>query len=119
MSDSLQTIIDLHAAATPGPHQVEVIDDHSGRHDSKNWVITGLARERYGNNSVSFGEDERTARFVAAAFTDVPAMAARLQKAEQVLAYMENLIARSAVIPGDLALVAEDLREALTLDRAE
>lgn len=118
MSD-LQTIIDLHAEATPGPHHVDVIDDHLGRHDSKQWLISALARERYGKNNVSFGEDEKTARFVASAFTIVPALAARLQKIEQVLATMEDLIDRNAVIPGDFFLVTEDLREALELEGAE
>lgn len=118
MSDSLQTIVERYAAATPGPHDVDVIDQDAGCRSSKNWVITGLARERYGSNSVSFGEDEKTARFVAAAFSDVPVMAARLQKAEQVLATMENLINRNGVIPGDYFLAAEELREALSLDDA-
>lgn len=118
MSDSLQTIIDRHAAATPGPHVVEVIDQHTGRPEDREWLICDLARERYGNNAVSFGEDEKTARFVAAAFTDVPVMAARLQKAGQILATMEDLVARNAVIPGDFFLVTEELREALALDGA-
>ncbi|MET4143975.1 hypothetical protein [Arthrobacter sp. UYCo732] len=109
----LQTVIDLHAAATPGPHYVDVIDDHAGRHDSRQWLIPALASERYGKNNVSFGEDEKTARFVAAAFTALPALAARLQKAEEVLATMEDLIDRNAVIPGDFFLVTEDLRKAL------
>jgi hypothetical protein len=114
MSD-LQTITDRHAAATPGPHFVEVIDDHTGRPDSKTWLICDLARDPKGNNAVSFGTDEKTARFVAAAFTDVPLLAGRLQKAERILARMEDLIDRSAVIPGDFFLVSEDLREALGL----
>lgn len=118
MSD-LQTIIDRHAAATPGPQFVDVIDKHTGRREDREWLICDLARERYGNNAVSFGEDEATARFVAAAFTDVPAMAARLQEVEKVLATMEDLIARNAVIPGDFFLATEDLRKALGLEDAE
>ena len=117
MSDSLQTIIDRHAAATPGPQFVEVIDDHTGRPEGKAWLICDIARERYGNNSVSFGEDEATARFVAASFTDVPTLAGRLQKVEQIVAAMEDLIGRNAVIPGDYFLAAEDLRRALEGDR--
>ncbi|WP_422759117.1 hypothetical protein [Paenarthrobacter sp. C1] len=116
MSDSLQNIIDLHAAATPGPHHVEVIDDHSGRHDSKQWLIPGLASEHYGRNNVSFGEDEKTARFAAAALTAAPAMAVRLQKVEELVSSMEDLIRRNAVIPGDFFLATEDLRKALTLE---
>ncbi|ACL42323.1 hypothetical protein Achl_4372 (plasmid) [Pseudarthrobacter chlorophenolicus A6] len=116
MSDSLQTIVDLHTAATPGPHHVEVIDDHLGRHDSKQWLIPGLASERYGRNNVSFGEDERTARFVAAAFTVVPAMAARLQKVEEILASMEDLLEHGAVISCDFSQVTEELRKALEME---
>lgn len=114
MSD-LQTILDLHAAATPGPHPVEVIDDHRGRHDSKTWLIPGLARERYGDNNVSFGEDEMTARFVAASFTVVPALIGRLQEAERILATMEDILDHGAVISSDFNGVAEDLRKALEL----
>lgn len=114
MSD-LQRILDLHAAATPGPHSVEVIDDHYGRPDSKNWLICGLAREHKGDNSVSFGEDEATARFVAEAFTAVPDLATRLQKAERILATMEDLLDHGAVISGDFSEVAADLRKALEL----
>lgn len=112
MSD-LQTIIDRHAAATPGPQDVDVIDDHTGIAENKSWLIPDVARTRWGNNSINFGPDEATARFVAAAFTDVPVMAVRLQEAEKVLTTMEDLIARKAVIPGDFFLVTEDLRKAL------
>ncbi|MFB9714075.1 hypothetical protein [Arthrobacter methylotrophus] len=115
----LQTIIDRHAAATPGPQFVDVIDDHTGFPGGQEWLICDLARERYGKNTVSFGEDEATARFVAAAFTDVPAMAARLQKVEEVLTTMEDLLDRNAVIPGDFFLMTEDLRKALELKGAE
>jgi hypothetical protein len=111
MSD-LQTIIDRHAAATPGPQFVEVIDDHAG---NKNWLICDLARERYGNNAVSFGEDEGTARFVAAAFTDVPEMAARLQKVEKIIDDMQYLIDNGDVLIGDYPKAAADLRKALGL----
>lgn len=112
----LQTIIDRHAAATPGPHHVDVIDDHSGRPEGKNWVISGLARERYGNNSVSFGEDEKTARFVAAVFTDVPAMAAALQRAEAHLATMDSIWASGRVTADYFKDATEELRKALTLE---
>lgn len=114
MSD-LQSILDRHAAATPGPHSVEVIDDQRGRPDSKEWLITDLARDQYGNNAVHFGQDEATARFVASAFTDVPVMGARLQKAEKILATMEDLLDHGAVLSGDFGEVAADLRNALEL----
>jgi hypothetical protein len=112
----LQDIIDRHAAATPGPHYVEVIDDHGGRPDSRKWLICDLAREQYGDNAVSFGEDEKTARFVAATFTDVPVMAAALHKAETILHSMEDLLSHCAVISSDFAEVAVGLRKALELD---
>ena len=116
MSD-LQTITDRHAAATPGPHFVEVIDDHTGRPEGKEWLICDLARERYGNNTVSFGEDEATARFVAASFTDVPAMAAALQRVHAHLADMEQALASGETLDSRLfGLAAAGLRNALTLD---
>ena len=113
MSD-LQAIIDRHAAATPGPQFAEVIDDHGP--DGKSWLICDLARERYGNNAVSFGEDEATARFVAAAFTDVPVLAGRLQKVEKIIDEMQHLIDRDDVGSSDFAEVAAHLREALGLE---
>lgn len=106
----LQTIRDLRAAATPGPQSVDVIDDHAG---TKTWLICDLARERYGNNSVSFGEDEGTARFVAAAFTVVPEMAARLEKVEKVIEDMQYLIDNGDVLIGDYPKAVEQLRKAL------
>jgi cell wall assembly regulator SMI1 len=116
MSD-LQNIIERHAAATPGPHFVEVIDDHAG---NKTWLICDLARERYGDNTVSFGEDEATARFVAASFTDVPAMAAALQRAHAHLADMEQALASGQPLdPRFFELAAAGLRNALALDGAE
>jgi hypothetical protein len=119
MSDSLQTIIDRHAAATPGPQFVEVIDDHTGRPEGKEWLICDLARERYGNNPVSSGEDEKTARFVAASFTDVPAMAAALLRAQAVLADMDRALASGDVDARLFKLAADGLRNALNLDGAE
>ena len=115
MSD-LQTIIDRHAAATPGPHYVEVIDKHTGRPEDKEWLICDLAPERYGDNAVSFGEDEKTAQFVAAAFTDVPLMAAALQRAETHLAAMERILASGRVTADYFRDAAEGLRKALALD---
>lgn len=113
MSDSLQTIIDRHAAATPGPQFVEVIDDHTGRPEGREWLICDLARERYGNNPVSFGEDEKTARFVAAAFTDVPDLAARLQKIVKIIDDMQYLIDNGDVLIGDYPKAAAALRQAI------
>lgn len=113
MSD-LQDIIDRHAAATPGPHSVEVIDDHTGRPEGREWLICDLARERYGNNTVSFGEDEKTARFVAAAFTDVPVLVERLQRVEALLADMDSVI-ESGVDSRVFKLAADGLRNALDL----
>lgn len=116
MSD-LQTITDRHAAATPGPHFVEVIDDHSGRPEGKTWLICDLARTRWGNNAINFGEDEATARFVAAAFTDVPVMAAALQRANAHLADMEQALASGETLdPRIFELAAAGLRNALTLE---
>jgi hypothetical protein len=112
MSD-LQTIIDRHAAATPGPHSVEVIDDHTGRPEGKNWLICDLARERYGRNSVSFGEDEKTALFVAAAFTDVPLLAARLQKVDELVTRMEDMIGCTIPDGADFEWYVSELRNAL------
>ncbi len=113
MSNDLQTILDRRAAATPGPAFAESMTDYSPAVTT--WIIPDVIRSKYGNNALNFGEDEGTARFVAAAFTDVTWMADRLQKAEQILARMEDLIDRCAVIPGDFSLAAEDLREALAL----
>jgi hypothetical protein len=116
MIDSLQTIIDRRAAATPGPQFVDVIDDHTGRPEGKEWQICDLARERYGKNTVSFGEDEATARFVAAAFTDVPAMAAALQRVHAHLADMEQALAAGDIDPRIFELATAGLRNALNLD---
>ena len=116
MSDSLQAIIDLHAAATPGPHFVEVIDDHTGRPEGREWLICDLAREKYGNNAVSFGEDEGTARFVAAMFTEVPVMTARLVRADELVSQMEDLLHRGEVAATDFAEAAAALRDALSND---
>ena len=113
MSDSLQTITNRHAAATPVNRGVEVINELLG---SQNWLICDLARERYGNNSVSFGEDEATARFVAASFTDVPVLAGRLQKVEKIIDDMQYLIDNGDVLIGDYARAAADLRKALGLE---
>lgn len=88
----------------------------AGRPEDKEWLICDLARERYGDNTVSFGEDEKTARFVAAAFTDVPLMAAALQRAEAHLAAMERIWASGRVTADYLEDAAKGLRKALTLD---
>jgi hypothetical protein len=115
--NDLKTIIDRHAAATPGPKFVDVIDDHTGLPGGQEWLICDLARERYGKNTVSFGEDEATARFVAAAFTDVPAMAAALQRAHAHLADLERTLASGEPIdPRFFELAATGMRNALTLD---
>lgn len=116
MSDSLQTIIDRHAAATPGPAFAEVIDDHGP--DGKSWLVCDVVRTRWGNNSLNFDGDEATARFVAAAFTDVPTLAGRLQKVEALLADMDHAI-ESGVDSRIFKLAADGLRNALTLDGAE
>lgn len=116
MSD-LQTIIDRHAAATPGPQFVDVIDDHTGRPESRTWLICGLARERYGKNTVSFGEDEATALFVAAAFTDVPWIAGRLLDIDELVAQMQDLVADGDVKDSDFAEYAAALHEALSKAR--
>lgn len=115
LMSELQAIMDRHAAATPGPHYVEFIDQHTGRAEDKSWLICDLARERYGNNAVSFGEDEATARFVAAAFSDVPVLVSRLMKVEEILAKMEDILDHGAVISSDFHGVAKDLRKALAL----
>lgn len=114
MSD-LQTIIDRHAAATPGPHFVDVIDPHAGP-EGKEWLICNLSRERYGNNAVHFGEDEQTARFVAAAFTDVPAMASALQRAEAHVQAMELILGSITVTSQHFQDAIIGLRKALALD---
>jgi hypothetical protein len=107
----LQTIRDLRAAATPGPQTVDVIDDHSG---TKTWLICDLARERYGWNAVSFGEDEGTAKFVAAAFTVVPEVVARLEHIDELVAQMEDLVEEGDLKDSDFAEYAAVLREALS-----
>jgi hypothetical protein len=114
----LQTILDLRAAATPGPQTVDVIDDHSGQPEGRNWLICDLARERYGNNAVSFGEDEGTAKFVAAAFTVVPEMGARLLDIEKIVDDMQYLVDNGDARIGDYAKAAAALREALSKDRS-
>ena len=118
MSDSLQTIIDRRAAAPPGPAFVDVIDDHTGRPEGKSWLVCDVVRTRWGNNAVNFDEDEATARFVAASFTDVPAMAAALQRARAHLADMEQAVASGETDPRLFALAAAGLRNALSLDGA-
>lgn len=117
MSDSLQAIIDRHAAATPGPQFAEVIHERAGLLESKSWLICDVARTRWGNNAIDFGEDEKTARFVAAAFTDVPVMAAALQRAHAHLADLEHALASGEPLdPRLLQLAAAGLRNALTLE---
>lgn len=112
----LQEIIDRHAAATPGPHYVEVIDDHGGRPDSKKWLICDLAREQYGDNAVSFGEDEKTARFVAASFTDVPEMADAITRARAQANAMELVLLNGTVTPETFKAATIGLRKALALE---
>lgn len=115
MSD-LQTIIDRHAAATPGRQFVDVIDDHTGLPESRSWLICDVARTRWGNNSISFGEDEATARFVAASFTDVPKMAEALQRAHALLADMDQTSESEDLDLRLFKLAADGLRNALVLD---
>lgn len=115
MSD-LQGILDRHAAATPGPHFVDVIDDHTGRPDGKSWLICDVARTRWGNNALNFDGDEGTARFVAASFTDVPELAGRLQKVEKIIDDMQCLIDNEDVTGGDYAKAAAALRGAMQKD---
>lgn len=117
MTDSLQIIIDRHAAATPGPAFVDVIDDHGP--DGKSWLICDVVRTRWGNNALNFDGDEATARFVAASFTDVPAMAAALQRAASHLADMEHALANGEASPRLFKLAVDGLRNALNLDAAE
>lgn len=117
MSDSLQTILDRRAAATPGPAFAEVIDDHGP--DGKSWLVCDVVRTRWGNNALNFDGDEATARFVAASFTDVPAMAAALQRAHAHLADMTHALAAGNVNPRLFELATIGLRNALKLDGAE
>jgi hypothetical protein len=118
MSDSLQAIIDRRAAATPGPAYAESMTDYSP--SVTTWIIPDLIREKYGRNAVSFGEDEGTARFVAAAFTDVPAMAAALKRAHAQLADMEQALASGEPLdPRFFELAAAGLRNALALEGAQ
>jgi hypothetical protein len=49
-------------AATPGPWYTDSGFDFGHRY----WIIANVLREKYGNNALSFGEDEGTARYVAA-----------------------------------------------------
>jgi hypothetical protein len=113
MSD-LQTFLDLRAAATPGPLFAECIDQFGP--DGKSWLIPFAVRSKYGENALNFDDDEPTAKFVAAAFTEVPRIGAALQRAEALLADMEHLIERDDVTSSDFAQVAVDLRAALKLD---
>lgn len=116
MSDSLQTILDRRAAATPGPAFAEVIDDHGP--DGQSWLVCDVVRTRWGNNALNFDGDEGTARFVAASFTDVPELVERLQRVEALLADMDNVI-ESGVDSRVFKLAADGLRNALALDGAE
>jgi hypothetical protein len=43
---NLQTIIDRHAAATPGPAFAECIDGHGP--DGKSWLVTDVIRIKWG-----------------------------------------------------------------------
>lgn len=111
---ALQTFLDLHAAATPGPLSAECIDQYGP--DGKSWLIPFAVRSKYGENALNFDDDEPTAKFVAAAFTEVPKLGAALQRAEAVLASMENLVEHSAELRSDFAQAAVELRKALTLE---
>lgn len=111
MSD-LQNFLDLHAAATPGPLGAECIDQFGP--DGKSWLIPFAVRGKYGENALNFEEDEATAKFVAAAFTEVPKLGAALQRVEAVLASMESRIEHDDDLPAHYLAAAADLRQALT-----
>lgn len=82
------------------------------RPHGKSWLIPSVVRGWYGDNALNFDEDEATARFVAASFTDVPRLAAALQRAETVLASMENLVEHSAEMRSDFPQATAALRAA-------
>lgn len=116
MSD-FRNFLDLHAAATPGPLDAECIDQFGP--DGKSWLIPFAVRGRYGQNALNFEEDEATAKFVAAAFTEVPKLGAALQRADAVLASMESRIEQGAGLPADYLAAAADLRLALALESGQ
>lgn len=112
--NDLQNLLDLHAAATPGPLNAECIDQFGP--DGKSWLIPFAVRGRYGQNALNFEEDEATAKFVAAAFTEVPKLGAALKRAEAVLASMESRIEQGAGLPAVYLAAAANLRRALVLE---
>jgi hypothetical protein len=115
MSDLLQAIIDRRADATPGPAFAESMTDYSPAVTT--WIVPDVVRSKYGNNALNFDEDEGTARFVAAAFTDVTAMAGALLRARAHLAAMEQALASGETLdPRLFELAAAGLRNALKLD---
>jgi hypothetical protein len=61
ITDALDRAGKLASEATPGPWHPEQCGDYGQR----TWLIPGVLRERYGDNALSFGEDERVANFVA------------------------------------------------------
>jgi hypothetical protein len=117
MSDLLQAIIDRRAAATPGSAFPESITDYSPAVTT--WIIADIVRTKYGNNGLNFDDDEGTARFVAAAFTDVPAMADALLRARAHLADMEQALASGEPLdPRLFEAATTGLRNALALKEA-
>ena len=70
MAVDLQAIRDRLEAVTPGPWTLEPV----GVINDRGYIIAGALRERYGDNSLRFGEDRATGKFVAHAPTDIAAL---------------------------------------------
>lgn len=68
MADDLRA---LAAAATPGPWELESYTHYDVAPPVTTWSISDLERWRSLTNKVGFGEDEATARYVAAVSPDV------------------------------------------------
>lgn len=69
--EDLNRLDQLAVAATPGPWEVEPSTRYDFAPPTTTWSIPGLERWRGYTNAVGFGEDEATARFVAAVSPDV------------------------------------------------
>lgn len=81
MTLDLEAIKAREAAAAPGPWYV----DRGGEFDDPYYSISGVCRDRYGDNSLMVGSDKPTAEFIAHARTDVPELVAEVERLRQRL----------------------------------
>lgn len=95
-------------AATPGPWDVETIRDLD-----ESFVICDVVRWRGYTNSLNFGEDRRTAEFVAQSREWLPAL---VDEVEQLRAENERLragLAASSPSPAEIEAATDEIHSEL------